>query len=63
MVSASKEKLTTGWYTHDFDSAAYWESCWIDSPLEGISPVLSEKDRIAQTLADFNSPFTYETLT
>ena len=49
----------TSSYNADADGAVRWDSCGIDWPLQG-NPVLSDKDRIAPALADFDSPFVYE---
>lgn len=48
------------YYALDCDDAVKWDSCGIDWPLDGITPVISEKDNRAQTLANFDSPFTFE---
>ena len=50
----------TDHYAPECDGAVKWDSCGIDWPLEGITPVISEKDEVAQSLADFDSPFVYE---
>jgi dTDP-4-dehydrorhamnose 3,5-epimerase len=50
----------TDYYAPECDGAVRWDSCGIDWPVENITPVLSEKDAAAQTLADFSSPFTYQ---
>ena len=50
----------TDHYAPDCDGAVKWDSCGIDWPLDGITPVISEKDEVAQSLADFDSPFVYE---
>ncbi len=49
----------TDYYAPDCDGAVRWDSCGIDWPLEGIAPVLSEKDERAPRLDDFDSPFSY----
>lgn len=49
----------SAYYAPSADGALRWDSCGIDWALEG-DPILSEKDAAAQTLADFDSPFTYE---
>lgn len=49
----------TDHYAPDCDGAVAWDSAGIDWPLDGITPVLSDKDRSAPPLADFISPFTY----
>lgn len=48
------------YYAPDCDEAVRWDSCGVDWPIDVATPVLSEKDTVAQTLADFNSPFSYE---
>lgn len=41
------------------DRAVHWDSCGIDWNFDG-APVLSDKDKTAPPLRDFESPFTYE---
>ncbi|MFC4733044.1 dTDP-4-dehydrorhamnose 3,5-epimerase [Salipiger abyssi] len=50
----------TDYYAPDCDGAVRWDSCGIDWPLDGITPVLSEKDERAPALDGFESPFLYE---
>lgn len=50
----------TDHYAPECDGAVKWDSVGIDWPLDGITPVLSQKDADAQGFADFDSPFTYE---
>jgi dTDP-4-dehydrorhamnose 3,5-epimerase len=50
----------TDYYAPECDGAVRWDSCGIEWGFNGASPVLSEKDMAAPTLADFNSPFVYE---
>jgi len=45
-------------YDRDCDGAVHWDSCGIAWGLTG-APVVSEKDRAAIPLADFDSPFTW----
>ncbi|MEY1556969.1 dTDP-4-dehydrorhamnose 3,5-epimerase [Yoonia sp. R2331] len=47
-------------YAPDADGGVHWDSCGVDWPLEG-APVLSDKDAAAPALADFDSPFEYQT--
>lgn len=49
----------TDHYAPECDGAVKWDSCGIDWPLDGITPAISDKDDKAQTLAAFDSPFTY----
>ena len=49
----------TDYYAPDCDGAVRWDSCGIDWGLSS-DPVLSDKDRIAPALADFDSPFVWE---
>ncbi|MBT8154504.1 dTDP-4-dehydrorhamnose 3,5-epimerase [Epibacterium ulvae] len=49
----------TDYYAPDCDGAVRWDSCGIDWGFDG-SPILSDKDAVAQTLADLDSPFTFE---
>lgn len=44
-------------YAPECDGAVRWDSCGIDWPLEGIEPVLSDKDAAAPALAAFETPF------
>lgn len=48
------------YYAPECDGAVRWDSCGIDWPLDVAEPVLSEKDKVAPLLADFDSPFVYE---
>ncbi|MEO1536100.1 MAG: dTDP-4-dehydrorhamnose 3,5-epimerase [Pseudomonadota bacterium] len=49
----------TDHYSAAHDGAVRWDSCGIDWPLTG-DPILSAKDTAAPTLADFDSPFTWD---
>lgn len=49
----------TDHYAPECDCAVRWDSCGIDWGFSG-EPILSPKDAAAQTLADFQSPFTFE---
>ncbi|SLN74230.1 dTDP-4-dehydrorhamnose 3,5-epimerase [Falsiruegeria litorea R37] len=49
----------TDYYAPECDGAVRWDSCGIDWGFDG-DPVLSDKDRVAPTLADFDSPFVWE---
>jgi dTDP-4-dehydrorhamnose 3,5-epimerase len=46
-------------YAPECDGAVRWDSVGIDWALEG-EPVLSGKDAVAQSLAEFDTPFVYE---
>ena len=48
------------YYAPECDGAVRWDSCGIDWPLDVATPVLSEKDKVAPLLVDFDSPFVYE---
>lgn len=48
----------TDYYAPDCDGAVRWDSCGINWGVEG-TPILSDKDRIAPALADFDSPFVW----
>tara|TARA_R100001230_G_C5673741_1_gene179015 strand:+ start:647 stop:1216 length:570 start_codon:yes stop_codon:yes gene_type:complete len=51
----------TDHYAPECDGAVRWDSCGIDWPMpEGLTPLLSDKDAAAQSLADFKSPFNWE---
>lgn len=50
----------TDHYAPECDGSVHWDSCGIDWPLDGIDPVISDKDAQAQDFAHFDSPFTYE---
>tara|TARA_B100002049_G_scaffold229868_2_gene206060 strand:- start:384 stop:1046 length:663 start_codon:yes stop_codon:yes gene_type:complete len=48
-------------YAPQHDDGIRWDSVGIDWPiLEGITPELSEKDKVQPTLAEFDSPFGYD---
>lgn len=47
-------------YAPECDGAVRWDSCGIEWPIDVAAPVLSQKDMDAQTLAEFQSPFSYE---
>ncbi len=49
----------TDHYAPECDGSVKWDSCGIDWPIEGLTPVISEKDEKAQTLSAFETPFTY----
>ena len=46
------------YYAPESDGSVLWSSCGIDWGHEG-DVVLSEKDRLAPALADFESPFVW----
>lgn len=48
------------YYAPECDGAVRWDSCGIDWPLDVAAPVSSYKDKVAPLLADFDSPFVYE---
>jgi len=48
------------YYAPECDGAVRWDSCGIDWPLDVAAPVLSDKDKVAPLLADFDSPFVDE---
>ena len=50
----------TDYYEPKCDGAVRWDSCGIDWPIDKISPVISEKDAVAPSFAEFDSPFTFE---
>ncbi|MFE8108216.1 dTDP-4-dehydrorhamnose 3,5-epimerase [Sphingomonas melonis] len=48
-------------YAPQNDGGVRWNSVGIDWPIqEGITPELSDKDRVQPALADFDSPFPYD---
>lgn len=49
----------TAHYAPECDGAVHWQSCGISWPLDGIKPVLSEKDEAAPAFAEFVSPFAW----
>lgn len=49
----------TDYYAPECDGAVRWDSCGIEWAIEG-HPVLSPKDEAAPTLAELDSPFTFE---
>ena len=48
----------TNYYAPETEGAVLWNSCGVEWPLSA-DPVLSDKDREAPALADFDSPFVY----
>lgn len=51
----------SGLYAPANDGGIRWDSAGVDWPLPpGTQPELSDKDRALPTLADFNSPFSYD---
>lgn len=50
----------TAHYAPEADGAVRWDSVGIDWPLQGLTPILSDKDAAAPALEDFHSPFTWE---
>ena len=48
----------TDYYAPETEGAVRWDSCGIEWPLSS-NPILSDKDTIAPTLDDFDSPFVY----
>lgn len=50
----------TDHYSPECDGAVHWDSAGIDWPLDNITPAISDKDRQAQPLAEFDSPFEYK---
>jgi dTDP-4-dehydrorhamnose 3,5-epimerase len=50
----------TDHYAPECEGAVNWDSCGIEWPLDGIAPVISEKDDRAKSFAEFDSPFTFE---
>ena len=48
----------TDYYAPETEGAVLWNSCGIEWPLFG-EPILSDKDKLAPPLADFDSPFVY----
>ncbi|WP_420587425.1 dTDP-4-dehydrorhamnose 3,5-epimerase [Ruegeria sp.] len=51
----------TDYYAPDCDGAVRWDSCGVDWGLTS-DPVLSDKDKVAPALAEFNSPFEWESI-
>jgi dTDP-4-dehydrorhamnose 3,5-epimerase len=49
----------TDYYAPRCDGGIRWDSVDIDWPLPANGPVLSDKDRLLPTLAEFDSPFDY----
>lgn len=50
----------TDYYDPECDGAVRWDSAGIDWPLAGVDPTLSDKDRVAPTLGEFDSPFEHQ---
>ncbi len=49
----------TDYYAPECDGVVRWDSCGVDWGLTG-DPVLSDKDKVAPALAEFDSPFYWE---
>jgi dTDP-4-dehydrorhamnose 3,5-epimerase len=48
----------TDYYAPHTEGAVRWDSCGITWPLSG-DPILSEKDKVAPAITDFESPFVF----
>ena len=48
------------YYAPECDGAVRWDSCGINWPIDVATPVLSDKDKRAPTLAEFDTPFVFE---
>lgn len=48
----------TDYYAPETEGTVRWDSCEIDWPLS-VDPILSDKDKVAPALADFDSPFIF----
>ena len=48
------------YYAPECDGAVRWDSCGINWPIDVATPVLSDKDKLAPTLAEFDTPFVFE---
>ena len=46
-------------YAPECDGAVRWDSCGIDWELDGVEPLLSDKDASAPPFSEFESPFSY----
>lgn len=49
----------SAYYAPESDGAVQWDSCGINWNFDG-APILSEKDQLAPSFAEFDSPFVYE---
>jgi len=49
----------TDHYAPDCDGAVKWDSAGVAWPIEGVTPVISQKDESAQSFSDFDSPFVF----
>lgn len=49
----------TDHYAPECDGAVHWQSCGINWPMSGMTPVLSDKDGAAGPLAAFDTPFEF----
>lgn len=47
-------------YISEAAGAVHWDSVGIGWPLRGLTPILSEKDAVAQPISGFQSPFVWE---
>jgi len=52
----------TDYYAPKCEGAVKWDTCGIDWPLDGITPVISEKDQMAESFTEFQTPFTKDKL-
>lgn len=50
----------TDYYAPESDGSVHWDSCGVAWPLDIATPVISDKDKVAQSLSDFDSPFEYK---
>ncbi|KAE9629379.1 dTDP-4-dehydrorhamnose 3,5-epimerase [Parasedimentitalea maritima] len=50
----------TDHYARECDGAIKWDSCGVDWPLEGITPIISDKDEKAPAFETFQTPFNYK---
>lgn len=49
----------TDHYAPECDGAVKWDTCGVAWPVENLDPIISDKDAIAQSFADFDTPFTF----
>ena len=48
------------YYAPEYDGAVRWDSCGVAWPIDVATPILSDKDKVAQVLAEFVTPFVFE---
>ena len=50
----------TDYYAPESDGGVHWDSCAVAWPLDIATPIISDKDKVAQAFSAFESPFEYK---